>query len=79
MTDPLDYHLWALSLIMGTPYRERPMHTRTAYDVTQLRYLRRVTNGRGPPLEPARRRNGFYDGHSQVDWPRRAASATGGG
>ena len=42
VADSLDYHLWALSLIMGTPYRERPMHSRAAYDVTQLRYLRRV-------------------------------------
>ena len=42
VTDSLDDHLWALSLIMGTPYRERPMHSRSAYDVTQLRYLRRV-------------------------------------
>ena len=42
VTDSLDYHLWALSLILGTPYRERPMHTRSEYDVTQLRYLRRV-------------------------------------
>ena len=42
VTDSLDYHLWALSLIMSTPYRERPMHSRSAYDVTQLRYLRRV-------------------------------------
>ena len=31
VTDPLDYHLWALSLIMGTTYRERPMHSRSAY------------------------------------------------
>ena len=42
VTDSLDYHLWALSLIMSTPYRERPMHSRSAYDVTHLRYLRRV-------------------------------------
>ena len=42
VTDSLDYHLWALSLILSTPYRERPMHSRSAYDVTQLRYLRRV-------------------------------------
>ena len=42
VTDSLDYHLWALALIMGTPYQERPMHCRSAYDVTQLRYLRRV-------------------------------------
>ena len=42
VTDSLDYHLWALSLILSTPYRERPMHTRSDYDVTQLRYLRRV-------------------------------------
>ena len=42
VTDSLDYHLWAFSLIMGTPYQERPMHSRSTYDVTQLRYLRRV-------------------------------------
>ena len=40
--DPLDCHWRALSLIMSTPYRERPIHSRSAYDVTHLRYLRRV-------------------------------------
>ena len=42
MSDPLDYHLWVLSFILSTPYRKRPMHSRAAYDVTKLRFLRRV-------------------------------------
>ena len=38
----LDYHLWALSLLLNTRYKVRPVHLTNALDVTSLYKLRQL-------------------------------------
>jgi hypothetical protein len=48
VTNALDYHFWALALVMGTEYKARPMHTSVAYDVSAFYRLRKVGQVRLP-------------------------------
>ena len=45
----LDYHLWALSLVMGAEYKAHPMSTSFAYDVSAFNRLRKIGQVRLPP------------------------------
>ena len=42
VTNGLDYHLWALALVMNTEYKARPMNTTASYDVSAYYTLRKV-------------------------------------
>ena len=53
VTNALDYHLWALALVMGTEYKARPMHTSASYDVSAFYFLRKVGQTRPPPAAAA--------------------------
>ena len=49
VTNCLDYHVWALALVMGTEYKARPMHTSASYGVSAFYSLRKVGQIRPPP------------------------------
>ena len=53
VTNALDYHLWALALVMGTEYKARPMHTSASYDVSAFYSLRKAGQFRLPPAAAA--------------------------
>ena len=44
----LDYHLWALALLLNTRYKVRPLHLNNSFDVTSLYKLRKL----GHKLKP---------------------------
>ena len=44
----LDYHLWALALLLNTRYKVRPLHLNNSFDVTSLYKLRKL----GHTLKP---------------------------
>ena len=45
----LDYHLWALALLLETRYKVRPVHLANAFDVTNLCKLRELGYSQKPP------------------------------
>ena len=53
VTNCLEYHLWALTLVMGTEYKARPMHTSASYDVSAFYSLRKVGQIHPPPRAAA--------------------------
>ena len=46
----LEDHLWALSLILRTGYKVRPMHSLDAFDVSSLYKLRSIGETRAAPI-----------------------------
>ena len=56
VTNALEYHLWALALVLGTEYKARSMHTSASFGVSALYYLRKVGQIRPPPPRRRRRR-----------------------
>ena len=53
VTNGLDYHIWALALVLGTEYKARLMHTSASYDVSTFYSLRKIGQIRLPPAAAA--------------------------
>ena len=53
MANGLDYHSWALALVLGAEYKARPMNTPASYDVSAFYSLRKVGQYRPPPAAAA--------------------------
>lgn len=67
VTNALDYHLWVLAMLLRTKYRTRPMHCRSAFDVSSLYRMRTL----GITIEPPDRSPGMVRRYASLKFLRR--------